>query len=75
MTKLPLLALVGLVPLLSLGCAPTLTAIAPIVPTASLKDISVALVEFVPLPKTYPIGAKPVFPTLTGGLYEEERVV
>ena len=34
-----------------------------------------ALVDFVPLPKTYPVGAKRYFPTLTGELYEEERMI
>ena len=73
--KLAWVPLAGVLPLLGLGCAPsaTLTAPARIVPTAALKGIQIALVEFVPLPKTYPIGAKRFFPTLTGELYEEER--
>ena len=75
--KLAWLPLAGVLPLLGLGCAPfaMLTAPAPIVPTAALKGVQIALVEFVPLPKTYPIGAKRFFPTLTGELYEEEREV
>lgn len=69
------LALLG-ISLLSFGCAtaPMLTPPAVIVPTPALKGVRIALVEFVPLPTTYPVGAKPVFPTLTGELYEEEKV-
>jgi len=75
--KLAWLALAGLSPLLSLGCAPTptLTRLAPIQPTAALQGMPVALVQFVPLPKNYPGGAKPFFPTPTGELFEEERIV
>jgi len=75
--KLAWLPLAGVLPLLGLGCAPsvTLTAPAPIVPAATLKGVQVALVEFVPLPKTYPVGAKAYFPALTRELYEEERTV
>lgn len=70
------LALLGL-SLLSFGCAtaPMLTTPAVIVPTPALKGVRIALVEFAPLPTTYPVGTKPVFPTLTGELYEEEKVV
>lgn len=73
--KLAWLALAGLSPLLSLGCtlAPTLTRLAPIQPTASLQGLQVALVEFVPLPKTYPVGAKLLW--FAGELYDEERPV
>jgi hypothetical protein len=69
------LALLGL-SALGFGCAsPVLTAPAAIVPTPALKGVRVALVDFVPLPKTYPAGAKPLFLSLTGELYEEEKVV
>ena len=69
------LALAGLSPLLSLGCtlAPTLTRIAPIQPTASLQGVQVALVEFVPLPKTYPVDAKALW--ISAELYDEQRAV
>lgn len=70
------LTLLGL-SLLSFGCTSTavLTPPAVIAPTPVLKGIRVALVDFVPLPKTYPAGSRLLFPSLTGELYEEERVV
>ncbi|MDE2179454.1 MAG: hypothetical protein KGJ40_01205 [candidate division NC10 bacterium] len=70
------LTLLGL-SLLSFGCAtaPMLTPPAVIVPTPALKGVRVAVVDFVPLPKIYPTGLRPLFPSLTGELYEEERVV
>lgn len=77
MRKLAWLAIAGISPLLGLGCmpAPSLTRLTPLLPRASFQGVQVALVEFAPLPKTYPVGAKPYFPTLTGELYEEERVI
>lgn len=70
------LALLGLLPL-SFGCAstPVLTPPAVISPTPALKGVRVAVIDFVPLPKNYPAGLRPLFPSLTGELYEEERVV
>ena len=75
--KLGYLTIGGVWALLGLSCAyaPRLTAIATIAPKASLQGVKVALVDFIPLPRTYPAGAERYFPTLTGELYEEEREV
>lgn len=77
MKKLGCLMIGGIGALLGLGCAPAarLTAVATITPKASLQGVSIALLDFIPLPRTYPDGVERFFPTLTGELYEEERVV